>query len=423
MVVVCYWQVAHSLKIFVIGRSLALLLPLLLFISCQTSPTAVSPTPIPSPIATTIPISTITPSPSPTTIPTAPPPAIATSIPTVAAAHTLAPTATAEPTATQTIAGLIGPHNFPDNVNPLTGEFVHDPAVLARRPLAIKISNAPAIVRPQAGLNSADLLFEHYAEGGLTRFTAVFYSQDADPIGSVRSGRLLDLEIPKMYDAGFAFSGASGPLKILYRDSVFFDRVISPDYAHGGFFRVEDPNKAFEHTLFTSTPNLRWILEQRGQNTPPQLQNGMAFRVEPLAPGTSASRVEIRYEGTNVLWSYNGADGRYYRWTDGNPHLDANNNQQINFKNIIVLAAHHEDTDILEDNVGGGHYSIQIQIWGEGPVTIFRDGQRFDGRWQRHNPNEMLTFTDNEGITLPLAPGNSFFQVVPLGFDQLLVTP
>ena len=394
-----------------------------LLLGCQTQPTAVLPTSHPSATAT-ITIGNPAPTDSPT-LPAAltiPPPAIATSLPTAAATDTLVPPLPTT-TAAQTLPGLIGPDNFPDNVNPLTGETVNDPARLARRPLAVKISNAPPIVRPQSGINNADLMFEHYAEGGLTRFTAVFYSQDADSIGSVRSGRLLDLEIPKMYDAGFAFSGASGPLKLFYRDSIFFDRVISPDYGHGGFFRVEDPNKAFEHTLFTSTNNLRWILEQRGQNTAPQFANGMAFRVEPLAANTPASSLEIRYQGTNVFWSFNGADGRYYRWTDGNPHLDANSGQQINFKNVIVLAAHHEDTDILEDNVGGGHYSIQIQVWGEGPVTIFRDGQRFDGRWQRHDSNSMLTFTDLEGNILPLAPGNSFFQIVPLGFDQLLVTP
>ena len=394
-----------------------------LLLGCQTQPTAVLPTSHPSTIAT-ITIGNPAPTDSPTlpAAPTIPPPAIATSPPTVAATDTSVPPLPAT-TAAQTVPGLIGPDNFPDNVNPLTGETVNDPAMLARRPLAVKISNAPPIVRPQSGINNADLMFEHYAEGGLTRFTAVFYSQDADPIGSVRSGRLLDLEISKMYDAGFAFSGASGPLKLLYRDSIFFDRVISPDYGHGGFFRVEDPNKAFEHTLFTSTNNLRWILEQREQNTRPQFTNGMAFHVEPPTSNTPVSSLEISYQGTNVFWSFNGADGRYYRWTDGNPHLDANSGQQINFKNVIVLAAHHEDTDILEDNVGGGHYSIQIQVWGEGPVTIFRDGQRFDGRWQRHDPNSMLTFTDLEGNILPLAPGNSFFQIVPLGFDQLLVTP
>ncbi|MCA9959019.1 MAG: DUF3048 C-terminal domain-containing protein, partial [Anaerolineales bacterium] len=111
------------------------------------------------------------------------------------------------------------------------------------------------------------------------------------------------------------------------------------------------------------------------------------------------------------------------RWTDGEPHYDANTGQQLSFTNIIVLAAHHQETDIQEDDADGGHNSIQIQIWGEGPVSIFRDGQRFDGYWHRDDPHHMLTFTDLDGNILPLAPGNSFFQLVPLGFDKLYVKP
>jgi len=211
-------------------------------------------------------------------------------------------------------------------------------------------------------------------------------------------------------------------VRLMFRDSPFFDRIISPDFGHGGFFRMPDPNKALEHTMFTNVENLRAILEERGLNTRPQFSNHMAFRAEPLAEGEAAGRVELSYEGTNATWVY-GGDGRYWRWTDGEAHLDATTGQQLIFKNVIVVEAHHEETDILEDNVGGGHYSIQIQIWGEGPVSIFRDGRRFDGVWRREEPDHMLTFYDSEGRVLPLAPGNSFFQVVPLGFDGLFVSP
>lgn len=362
--------------------------------------------------------------PAPPTPTAAPPPVVVvTEAASEPAPPEAPPTEAAQPVFTPTAAGVIGPDNFPDNVNPLTGETVSDPAVLARRPLAIKISNAPAIVRPQSGLNNADLIIEHYAEGGLTRFTAVFYGKDADPIGSIRSGRLIDLEIPKMYDAAFAYSGSSGPVRQMLRNSPFFERIISPDFGHGGFFRIQDPNKAFEHTLFTSTYNLRAILDERGLNTPPNLQSHMAFSETPLIPGDPASKLEIRYDAINATWVYNPGIDRYTRWTDGEPHLDANTGAQLSFKNVVVIAAHHQDTDILEDHVAGGHYSIQIQIWGEGPVSVFRNGQRIDGRWRRADPNDMLTFYDLGGNILPLAPGNTFFQLVPLGFDRLIVTP
>src|SRR5262245_11137729 len=51
-----------------------------------------------------------------------------------------------------TPVGMLGPDNFPDNVNPLTGE-VTDPALLNHRPLAIKVVNEPSCARPQFGLN------------------------------------------------------------------------------------------------------------------------------------------------------------------------------------------------------------------------------------------------------------------------------
>jgi len=356
------------------------------------------------------------------TAPTAPGTATATAAPVIIASSPT-PAPTAAPTAAPAAAGLIGPDNFPENVNPLTGEVVADPTVLERRPVAVKISNYPPVVRPQSGLNNADLIFEHYAEGGVTRFTAVFYSKDADPVGSVRSGRLIDLEIPKMYDAAFAYSGSSGPVRLMMRGSAFFDRIISPDFGHGGFYRIQDPNKATEHTLFTDTPRLRAILDQRGQNTPPSFATNMAFSEEPPDGGVpAANNVEVRYVGANVFWHYDPPSGRYYRWTDGEQHNDANTGNQLNVRNVVLVGAHHQDTDILEDLVGGGHYSIEIQIWGEGPVTIFRDGQRYDGRWRRENEGDMLTFYDQEGNILPLAPGNTFFQMVPLGFTGLVVT-
>jgi hypothetical protein len=337
---------------------------------------------------------------------------------TASATTPATPTRTPPATATGTATPVWEP---PPGTNPLTGERVSIAAVLERRPIAIKISNYPPQIRPQFGLNNADLIFEHYAEVGVTRFTAVFYGRDADRVGSIRSGRLIDLEIPVMYDAAFAYSGAVGPIRLLIRDSAFFSRVISPDFAHAGFFRVEEEDKAFEHTLYTGTATLRHILERRGENRAPLLQNHMRFLPEVPEGGTTASRLEIRYLGTNAFWQYNSGTGRYTRWTDGRPHLDAASGQQLSFRNIVVVGAHHQETDIVEDR--GGNLSLQIQIWGEGPVSIFRDGRRYEGRWRRLESGDMLTFYDVDGHALPLAPGNTFFQIVPLGFTGLVASP
>jgi len=358
---------------------------------------------------------------------TAAPPAAATAIPTFTPEP--APTAM-EPTPTaksQAAEGLIGPESYEPDVNPLTGQVVADPSVLDRRPIAVKVSNSPArYVRPHSGLDKADLVFEHYAEGGVTRLTAVFYSQGASQVGSVRSGRLIDLEIPAMYQAAFAYSGSSVGVRDKIRVSDFFDRVISPDFGYGEPYFVRAPRDGvpFEHTLFADLYDVWAWLDNNDNNARPELK-GLAFNEASPDGGDPAGSVLVGYIAgeSQVNWVYAPGAGRYLRWQGGEAHTELLSGDQLSAANVIIVGAHHEDSDILEDHIAGGHYSIEIQIWGEGPATLFRDGMRYEGRWRRTNRGDMLTFTDLEGNVLPFKPGNTWFQMVPLGFDQLIVEP
>ena len=378
---------------------IVLALTQLFFFACSGDTAAVAPTStyIPRPEVVVPPLASPTPAP---------------------ATPTLAPSPT--PTPEHSIITEFAP-----DVNPLTGIQVADPSVLERRPLAVKISNAPAVVRPQAGLSYADLVFEHYAEGRFTRFTAVFLSQDAPKIGSVRSGRLIDLEIPAFTDAMFAYSGSSGGVKQRIVASDFYQegRVISPDFGVGEptFFRVPEAGKAFEHTLFTNTELLWALTSQRGLNTRQDL-DGLAFSATPPNGGRPAQYAEIPYLPgiTSAEWSYAPDLGLYRRSILGEPHTDALTGAQLTAANVVILYANHVETDILEDLVGGGHYSIEIQIWGEGPAQILRDGQVYDGTWKRWAREDMLSFYDEAGNPLPFRPGQTWFQVVPLDFPAVI---
>jgi hypothetical protein len=44
---------------------------------------------------------------------------------------------------------------------------------------------------------------------------------------------------------------------------------------------------------------------------------------------------------------------------------------------------------------------VEIQIWGEGPAIILRDGQQFEATWVRADRHDMLTFVDDDGDPLP----------------------
>lgn len=377
---------------------------LLVLTACQPHPT---PTTTSSEVATTPHLG----APSATAIPPTPTPTI-----------TLTPTPTLTPSPTP--VGMVGPYWYPENVNPLTGLAIANPSVLDRRPLAIKVSNYPPEVRPHTGLSYADLVYEHYTEGDMTRLTAIYYGQTPVEVGSVRSGRLIDLELVPMYDAIFVSSGYSDGVAELMHTQPWVERNISISFGYGEPFLYRAPQEglALTHALF-SDPSAIWTMaDEHGFNQRPDLTPGLAFYREIPSGGTPATGVELQYPRTSVYWWYNPGYETYWRWQDGEPHEDVLANAQITARNVVVIYAQHVDTDIIEDSTWGTA-SVEIQIWGEGPLTLFRDGQLFQGLWHREDREEGFTFANLAGDVLPLRPGNTWFQVVPLDFGGLTIEP
>ena len=328
------------------------------------------------------------------------------------------------PTPPPGVASLPVTPGGPGPVNPLTGLPVDDPGALQRRPLAVKISNAPDSVRPQAGIAQADLVFEHLTEGSLTRFTAVFWTHTPPRVGSVRSARLIDLEIPAMYGTLFAYSGASEPIRQRIAGLPFAPRAYE-GVSVGPPLYVRDPEIDVPHNLFVIPAEVWRRAEQDGVNDPPADLGAMLFDPAPPANGDPAERVTIDYGPDVVRWDYDPTSGRYTRSVDGEPHRDANTGQQVAAANVVVIYAHHQpDLSIVESEWRGSlSFSIEIQIWTLGPATLIRDGRRIDGYWMRWEEDAMLTFWADEGATQPLAlkPGNTWFQVVPLDFTGVTI--
>jgi hypothetical protein len=351
-----------------------------------------------------------TPTPTRTPAPTATPP----------------PTLTPLPTSTPTPAFTPTPTPLPENVNPLTGEVVADASLLERVPVAIKISNWPGqYVRPQAGINSADLIFEHYNEGWFaSRWTAIYLGKDPERVGPCRSGRLIDLHLPAIYKAVLGCSGFSDGVLALVKDSDLYpDRVASPSVGVGApvFYRDFSRDVPLEHTMYTSPALLRDWAEERGVRGRQDLE-GMTFSEEPTAEGAPASTVLIPYRSLDAEWRYDEARGRYLRWSDGAPHADALDGQQLSVANVVVLYVPHWDTDIIEEPHSGA-LSIEFALWHSNRAVIFRDGVRIDAFWQHWEREDMLTLTDEEGNSIPLKVGNTFFEVIPTEGLEIVVEP
>lgn len=366
------------------------------------------------PLPTLVPaIAELPATPTPTIIPTFTPQP--TAAPTETAVPLPTATSTTSPTPTVLALLLAGPEDFGSDRNPLTGEVVAEPDNLLRRPLAIKVSNSPPhYARPQNGLSQADLVFEHVTEANITRFTAVFYSQTPPDIGPVRSARLIDKELPAMYDAALAMSGAHPVVSQRLHGSDIGDRILRSH--EPGFYRT-DEDKPWEHILHADPAGLWQAIAAHGENRPPEFTAWMTFSSLPPPGGEDADRAEVAYDTyTLVEWVYDPANGRYWRWADGEPTIDANNGEQISAANVILLTAVHElDKSICITHSEGTctGWPVEIQIWGEGNAVLLRDGKQFPVIWLRENRSDMFTFVDAANNVVPLQIGNSWFQILP----------
>jgi hypothetical protein len=349
-----------------------------------------------------------------------PPPPTSTPVPT--ATPTIPPSSTPTPTPTSTPS----PTPRPENLNPLTGELMEDVAVLEQVPVAIKISNWPGqYVRPQSGINSADLIFEHYNEGWFaTRCTAIYLGKDPERVGPCRSGRLIDLHLPAIYKAVLACSGFSNGVLELVRDSDLYpDRVASPSVGVGQpvFYRDYSRDVPLEHTMYTSPALVREWAAEHGVSGRQELED-MAFSEEPTVEGKPATTIKIPWNRLDAEWRYDEESGRYLRWTDGAPHTDALDGQQLNVANVAVLYVPQWNTDIVEDPHSGA-LSIEFAIWYSNRALIFRDGIQIEAFWQHWEREDMLMLTDEEGEPIPLKAGNTFFEIVPPEELEVIVEP
>lgn len=289
----------------------------------------------------------------------------------------------------------------------LTGLPV-DPIVNKRTVTGVMIENSVA-ARPQSGLGQAGVVFEAIAEGGVTRFLALYQDTAPKNVGPIRSARPYYEQWNLGFNAGYAHVGGSPDgladiSKWRVRD---LNQFFSPSFFH----RIT--TREAPHNVYTSIHELNELEVKKGYVT----SHFTGFARKKPNPSKRPHAVSINFTLSgpdyDVHYNYNSKTNTYLRNEGGAAQIDAYNNKQIRANVVIGLVMHYSLGAL---DTSGAYYS-QYRTIGDGPAYIFQDGTVIKGRWYKASNNSQFRFKTASGQTIRLNPGHTWLTALASASD------
>ncbi len=281
----------------------------------------------------------------------------------------------------------------PAELSPITNL----PVVKPGSPVAISIDNLSK-ARPQSGLAKADIVYEVLAEGGITRYFAVFYSEAPSTVGPVRSARPYFALLAKEWGAVFGHCGGD-PKDI---EPIREYKVVDGDEFRYSDLYWRDKSRSAPHNLYTSIDNLRQVPSQ--ELPKPETR----YEFEDWAEDPIAG-LEIQYgRGYTVQYKY--ADEKYERVIlDGSlspfVYADKDTDEKPAVSNVIVQYA---KTKVVYADLG-----LVIDLVGEGKAVYLLGGRYSEGTWKKESVEGPTLFYTEDGEKITLTTGQTWVQIVP----------
>lgn len=287
---------------------------------------------------------------------------------------------------------------------PLTGVVVESEDELIERPaLAVKIDNADTARQNHTGLAVADIVFEEIVEDNNTRFAAVFHTNDANPIGPIRSGRSQDVDILSSFNEPlFAWSGGNAGVTRLISESFLTD--LNWQRNAGSYQR--GPGRA-PHNLYSDTDQLYALTPEDHPGAPPQQWGYLAENT--TIDGTDVFGLDLEMRRRDIRWDWDEEREQFVRYMDGEQHVDKTYGD-ITADNVIIMVSEYRPSTI-------DARSPEAQTLGEGLVYVFVDGQYIEGKWSRELAVAPIQFNDLDGEPILLKPGTTWVELAELDED------
>lgn len=290
----------------------------------------------------------------------------------------------------------------------LDGVFVETQQAAAVIPVSIMIENL-SLVRPQRGLGEASVVYEALAEGGITRFMAVFAGPgQMSSVGPVRSSREYFVDWADEYGGVYAHVGGSPQaLEHLSGDQKLVDlNQIGGDQIY--FWR--DSETEAPHNLLTSSEKMAFAIrdylgEQPVASFEPWLFKEDAVKAD-RPTGDHHVQIDFSTDSYAVDWKYERKTNTYVRSNGGEAQVDQLTNEPLRAHTVVVQFV---ATSLVDQATG----RLDMQTVGTGEAVIFVDGQRIDGTWKKSDEGARTRFYNKQDEEVKFNAGTIWIEVVP----------
>ena len=294
----------------------------------------------------------------------------------------------------------------PTYYSPLTGVKVADEAATKQPVTAIMIENSPD-ARPQSGIKQAGIVYEAIAEGGITRFLALYQEAKPGLIGPVRSVRMYYVDWAAAYDASIAHVGGSFNALQEVRNGSYRD--IDQFFNAGSYWRAGD--RAAPHNVYTSFQNLDELNRSKGYTESHFTGFPRTDGKVSATPNATSVDINISSAWYNTHYDFDAASNTYLRSIGGEA---SNDREDGRIAPNVVVALKVDMTNVFEDG-----WRENITTIGQGGAVIFQNGTATEVTWRKTDRKAPLELLDAEGKPIKLNRGQTWIAAVPNGSGSI----
>lgn len=278
------------------------------------------------------------------------------------------------------------------------------------RPIAVMINNHDTARPYHSGLSDAYLVYEIIAEGGYTRYMALFKDKTTERIGSVRSSRHYFLDYVLENDAIYVHWGWSPQAESdisLYSISNINGLVYDGKY----FYRDHTLGIPLEHTGFTNMTLIKNAVSRLKYRTTTNQSLLLSYSFDSLdysfLPDTLvANQVTIPYSSiVTTSYFYDAEKKVYLRYVNKEPHVDYVTKEQYTVKNIILYQVSNYSID--------GYGRQNLDNIGKGTGYYISEGKAIPITFEKTSRDAKTIYRLLDGTILQVNDGNTFIQIQP----------